>query len=1143
MTDRTGGPSSPHYPHRRRPESYAESDDELSAGEDTQPLRARQGDPGNPHADAEDARKGRQDLQLARSLRLRAEGVEKVVIGMLEGGPGGGGTGTGGAGGGGRPGVGRTGTGNSRTTSSGSSPNRLPNGVRLRLALGTIINDLFARQAPPPPYRHTHSAAAAAGSSPSTSRTSGSTPMSSADHMSGDADEDDELPRALWTLAPASAAFVKPRKPKRKPKKKGGQQQQGHGHGHTQGPSPSYSGQQPMPSMTSTPAYMDYSAQFPPPPPGVAAAQWHPNFQALQQFSHQQQQQYNGQSPQYQQYGGGQMNQPTPPGQQRPSSSSSSMSMHPRPSSSSSAMMTPPVAHYQTPPHSQSHHQQHQNQRLPSHPFSHTPHTPPTHTHTSTPQSNANSNPSSKQSKPKTALPAPSSRTTRLYSVGADPDTANSPPAFRCPRHLHTGCEICVEAKASVGAISAKGHGGPRDTRVTSPGGPPPSMGNGHTPSYTYAPGAGSSYAAMQGQGLNSWRASVVPGGLAPGGGGITGWQDGSGIGSGLLRPGVRGSALRRKTVVPEYGVASPSSGGGFGSTDGGEGRGAGNTKLSRLIPRFIRLSALVAAELGRESRGEEAGVGGGGSSAFASGAGAGPMSPGGGDKDGYTSPPPPNSRRSSDVNMTPRQQRQRTNTVGSASSVTPTRYSFQANNTQTQTHSHNHSASTSTLGSKDKDKDTSNANALRPTKEWYMLLAGLLTRAVLEGYLTGGWRGLRAVQCLLMVGLGVSAGDGADGAGQRMGKRRTHRELINLVEQEEGDDHEHEDGASGTDIDSDGGSNDDNDEEEEEEESGTDASDADPDANTHERLLGLGFRLPVAGRDDDAADNEDGDEEFAELDPDELPDLVEAVRILFPSLRRGMGDEGAAGKGKEREREGERARGGGGDEERIEDEDGKGRREGEKGEAEAEYEEEMLVRLRRFYAIPESTPDCATHMEDLAWQYPAEPVERAAVRFCEAIARWRGKPELETYKKKPAPNGAQRDGDAETGGMSIDSLVHSNPVSPTIGAAQVQQVEIEGISAVLGSSPPRKKRQPAIEDYFTGMKPRHGQSQSPEHSRLQQQYQGQQQQGNESPSWSRSGGGPNKRFRDPADDGGRAEKRISFGYRLGAACVRIYYD
>jgi hypothetical protein len=35
--------------------------------------------------------------------------------------------------------------------------------------------------------------------------------------------------------------------------------------------------------------------------------------------------------------------------------------------------------------------------------------------------------------------------------------------------------------------------------------------------------------------------------------------------------------------------------------------------------------------------------------------------------------------------------------------------------------------------------------------------------------------------------------------------------------------------------------------------------------------------------------------------------------------------------------------------------------------------------------------------MEDMAWQYPAENVERAAVRFCEAVAKWRGKPELET--------------------------------------------------------------------------------------------------------------------------------------------------
>lgn len=83
--------------------------------------------------------------------------------------------------------------------------------------------------------------------------------------------------------------------------------------------------------------------------------------------------------------------------------------------------------------------------------------------------------------------------------------------------------------------------------------------------------------------------------------------------------------------------------------------------------------------------------------------------------------------------------------------------------------------------------------------------------------------------------------------------------------------------------------------------------------------------------------------------------------------------------------------------------------------------------------------------MEDLAWQYPAEPVERAAVRFCEAISRWRGKPELETvsyrsalscsfianaflkYKRKSSEYG-----DTPGSSLPIESLVHSSPLSPT---------------------------------------------------------------------------------------------------------------
>ena len=45
---------------------------------------------------------------------------------------------------------------------------------------------------------------------------------------------------------------------------------------------------------------------------------------------------------------------------------------------------------------------------------------------------------------------------------------------------------------------------------------------------------------------------------------------------------------------------------------------------------------------------------------------------------------------------------------------------------------------------------------ALRPSPEWYGLCAGLLTRAVLEGYLCGGWKGLGALETLMKVGLGL---------------------------------------------------------------------------------------------------------------------------------------------------------------------------------------------------------------------------------------------------------------------------------------------------------------------------------------------------------------------------------------------------
>ncbi|KAF8632388.1 hypothetical protein AX15_001897 [Amanita polypyramis BW_CC] len=298
---------------------------------------------------------------------------------------------------------------------------------------------------------------------------------------------------------------------------------------------------------------------------------------------------------------------------------------------------------------------------------------------------------------------------------------------------------------------------------------------------------------------------------------------------------------------------------------------GAGNSKLSRLIPRFLRLSALVAAELGTEAKDEE------------------------------------EETKAADTGMT-------------AGTGQPA----------------DENASTSTDGASDAGS-TQGVNrlyeiAFRPTREWYMLLAGLLTRAVLEGYLTAGWRGLQATECLMTVGLGM----------------------------------------------------------------------------------------------EDRPIDEGQDEQFKEVDPDDLPTLTDAVKLLFPSLRDNIPTR--------------------------------------KGLSEDEYEIEMYERLRKFYDVRQLTPDLETHMEDLAWQYPAEPVERAALRFCEAIAKWRGKPELETYKKKPAPS------TPGMSSMSIESLVHSNPTSPAMH--QTVAPTPSSITGSLGFSVPpaprRVGRKPSIDVYFT---------------------------------------------------------------------------
>lgn len=150
MTDRTGGPSSQNYAHRTRPENYEEEDGVRSDGEDAVTLKARTGDPSRPHNDDEEERLQRQDLYLARSLCLRAEGLERVVTSMLDQ----------------PPPIHHHPMEEEEVTSPQSSPklrpslqrdhpHYLPNGVRLRLGLGTLINDLFARQAPLPPSQST----------------------------------------------------------------------------------------------------------------------------------------------------------------------------------------------------------------------------------------------------------------------------------------------------------------------------------------------------------------------------------------------------------------------------------------------------------------------------------------------------------------------------------------------------------------------------------------------------------------------------------------------------------------------------------------------------------------------------------------------------------------------------------------------------------------------------------------------------------------------------------------------------------------------------------------------------------------------------------------------------------------------------
>ena len=95
----------------------------------------------------------------------------------------------------------------------------------------------------------------------------------------------------------------------------------------------------------------------------------------------------------------------------------------------------------------------------------------------------------------------------------------------------------------------------------------------------------------------NNGSRSKTPGITSLPGTGLASWKTGAGIGAGLSKPGIHGTALRRRTV--SYHTTSH-------PTAKDAGPCASGGKFADLIPRFLRLSALVAIELGSEARDKE---------------------------------------------------------------------------------------------------------------------------------------------------------------------------------------------------------------------------------------------------------------------------------------------------------------------------------------------------------------------------------------------------------------------------------------------------------------------------------------------------------------------------------------------------------
>lgn len=256
--------------------------------------------------------------------------------------------------------------------------------------------------------------------------------------------------------------------------------------------------------------------------------------------------------------------------------------------------------------------------------------------------------------------------------------------------------------------------------------------------------------------------------------------------------------------------------------------------RLTALISRFLRLSALVAIELGREARGEEDGILGGG-------------------KRSALSPPPvkiPNTNPylpanssgsstdgSDDEMLGPESvkngKKRASSKLGSFSTVSgrPMAGSLRAGAVRPNSASHSNGRSTPT------PTPTSEMSLhARPTRVWYALLCGLVTRACLEGYLMRGWRGTSGAEVLFR--LGVRPEDGVSASGMN--------------------------GVSGVDIINPSGS----------------ASGSKPSGNGN----GMpGGRTLSSTEERDLAAYEARERALAAMyDPDEMPSLAEAGRILF---------------------------------------------------------------------------------------------------------------------------------------------------------------------------------------------------------------------------------------------------------------------